>query len=131
MSELISEKDERAFLEQLRESYEKIHGVKFSVEEKDLSRAEVGEVQYTYSGEENEVTAAAKMNEIRRALKYGYSAPVILLKSGPKLLLVDGHRRLRVAWESGSGWKALVLVPGKAVKLGLEKMGLGKIKDLY
>ncbi|MGC8851014.1 MAG: hypothetical protein ACP5O3_02160 [Candidatus Micrarchaeia archaeon] len=131
MVELVTEKEERVLLKQLIESYEKIYETTFLVEEKNLSPAEVGEVQYTYAGEENEVTAQAKMNEIRRAIKYGYCTPVILLKSGSNHFLVDGHRRLRVAWENGLSWKALVVVPSKPVKFGVEKMALGKIKDLY
>jgi len=132
MAELVSKKEQIDLADKLAKYYEKIYeGTSFSTEEKTLSHAEVGEVDYTYPGPENEVSAQAKMNAIAKAVRLGYDAPVILLKKNGKLILVDGHRRLRVAWEQGIGWPAIIIVPSKPVSFGVEKTVMGKVRDLF
>lgn len=132
MVELIASHEEYELFEQLQKSYEKIYeGVKFGKEEKVLSREDIGEIYYTYPGEEGEATFQEKVRAVDKALKYGYNTPVILLRKKDKLILVDGHRRLNVAWKEGLSWKALILVPDKEITFRIEKFILGKIKDIW
>jgi len=132
LAELVTRKEQISLCDKLVEYYKKIYeGTEFAKEEKILSHAEVGEVEYTYPGPQNEVDAAVKMNAIAKALRLGYDAPAIVLKKNGRLILVDGHRRLRVAWEQGIGWPALLIVPSKPVSFGVEKTVMGKIKDLF
>jgi hypothetical protein len=106
-------------------------GMQFSRKEVKLSREELGELYYTYPGEENEATAAEKMKMINSAIGEGYATPIIVLRKKDKDILLDGHRRARVAYRQGLAWKALLIVPGKDIKFGIEEMILGKLKDLY
>ena len=71
------------------------------------------------------------MRHISQAINGGYSTPVILLKKKDRMVLLDGHRRIRVAFSQGLEWKALLLVPSKDTLFGIEGMILGKVKDLY
>jgi hypothetical protein len=129
---LIPPHEEKALFERLIEYYRKLYeGVRFGKDEKTLTREEIGNVLYTYPGEEVDATTDEKMRAIDRALEYGYDTPVVLLEKGNKYILLDGHRRLRVAWKEGLSWKALIIVPSKDVKFGIEKMVLGRIKDLF
>lgn len=73
----------------------------FRKEEKTLTHKEMGELYYTYPGEEGEVTAEEKMLMISDAIGHGYSTPIIVLKRAGKLVLLDGHRRVRVAYSQG------------------------------
>ena len=132
MAEIVSKKEQIDLAAKLVKYYEKIYeGTSFSKEEKTLSHAEVGEVDYTYPGPENELDAEVKMNAIAKAVRLGYDAPAILIKKNGKLVLVDGHRRLRVAWGQGIGWPAIIIVPSKPVSFGVEKTVMGKVKDLF
>jgi len=129
---LVPPDEEKRIFDKLLEYYGKLYpGVRFSREEKALSHKEIGELYYTYSGEETEATAAEKMRMINSAIGQGYVTPIIALKKKGKLILLDGHRRARVAFSQGLAWKALIIVPGKEVKFGIEEMILGKVKDLY
>ncbi|MEW6035776.1 MAG: hypothetical protein AB1529_04130 [Candidatus Micrarchaeota archaeon] len=129
---LVPPGEEKRIYEKLIEYYERLYpGIKFSREEKVLTHAEIGEIYYTYSGEETEATAAEKMRMINSAIGEGYTTPIIILQKKKKAVLLDGHRRARVAFAQGMGWHALLIVPGKDVKFGIEEMILGKIKDLY
>ena len=47
------------------------------------------------------------------------------------MILLDGHRRIRVAFEKGIGWKSLMIVPNKDTQFGIEEMILGKVKDFF
>jgi len=112
--------------------YEQIYpGIVFSKKEAMLGREEIGDLYYTFSGDENEATAEEKMKMINSAIGGGYSTPIIILRKKDKDILLDGHRRARVAFRQGIPWKAMIIVPGKEVKFGIEDMILGKIKDLY
>jgi hypothetical protein len=124
--------EEERICKKLIAYYEQIYpGVGFSKKKAMLGRKEIGELYYTFSGEENEATAAEKMKMINSAIGGGYSTPMIILQKKGKSILLDGHRRARVAYKQGIPWKALIIVPGKEVKFGIESMILGKIKDLY
>jgi len=126
-----SEEQERIF-KKLVEYYEKLYpGLEFSRKEAVLTHKEIGEIQYTYSGEETEATAAEKMRMISSAVKGSYSTPIVILQKNKKNILLDGHRRVRVAYAEGLNWHALLMIPSKNVKFGIEDMIMGKVKDLY
>jgi len=129
---LVPPEEERRIYAKLVGYYQQLYpGVKFSKEERALVHSEVGDLYYTYCGEETEATAAEKMRMINSAIGEGYSTPLIALRKKKKLILLDGHRRARVAFAQGMGWPALIIVPDKDVKYGIEDMILGKIRDLY
>lgn len=128
---LISLHGEIELFRKILEFYSKLHPkMKFSKKEKTLKQKEIGEVLYTYAGEEIEAFAAEKMSLIESALP-GYSVPAIVLRKGRKLILLDGHRRLRVGWKKQIPWPALILVPDKDAKFGIEEAIIGKIKEMY
>lgn len=129
---LVPPEEEERICAKLIGYYEQLYpGVSFTRKEATLTRQEIGELQYTFSGEETEATAAEKMRFISSAISGGYSTPIIVLKKKSKSILLDGHRRARVAYKQGMGWKALIIIPNKEVKFGIEDMVMGKIKDLY
>jgi hypothetical protein len=129
---LVPPDEEERICRKLIAYYEQIYpGVGFSKKTATLGRKELGELFYTFPGEENEATAAEKMKMINSAIGGGYSTPIIILQKKDKSILLDGHRRARVAYKQGIPWKALIIVPGKEVKFGIEDMILGRIKDLY
>jgi hypothetical protein len=129
---LVPPEEEKRIYAKLVGYYQQLYpGVKFAKQEKTLTRREVGEMYYTYCGEETEATALEKMRRINSAIGEGYSTPLIVLVKKKKLVLLDGHRRARVAFAEGIGWPALLIVPGKDVKYGIEGMILGRIRDLY
>jgi len=129
---LVPPDEEERLLKRLMEYYGQIYqSISFSRGEAILTHKDVGELYYTYPGEETEAMAAEKMRLISSAIASGYSTPIIVLQKKGKMVLLDGHRRTRVAYSQGMGWKALVIVPSKEIKFGIEEMILGKIKDLY
>ncbi len=128
---LISTHEEMRLFFKIVEFYSKLYPkIKFSKEEKIVSYKEIGEVFYTYAGGEVEGLAADKMVEIEAALPE-YSTPVILLKKRKKFILLDGHRRLRVAWKRGMQWKALIIVPNKEMRFGVEDTITERIREMY
>lgn len=134
MMPLIPAHEEEKLFEKLIKYYENLYpGLKFRREEKKLSREEIGEILYTYPGEESEATFTEKVAAIGDAVKYGYDAPVIILRKEKekKDILLDGHRRLKVAWDKGLAWRALVMIPDKELKFGIEKMVTGKIREIW
>ncbi len=129
---LVPPDEEERICQKLVSYYGKLYpGVKFTRKEAVLSRDELGEVLYTFPGEEGEATAAEKMRLISSAIKGGYSTPIVILRKKGKDILLDGHRRARVAFGEGLKWKAHIIVPSKDMKFGIEGMILGKIRDLY
>jgi hypothetical protein len=129
---LVPPGEEERLLKKLMEYYRQLYpALDFSRKETTLTHKDMGELYYTYPGEETEATAAEKMRMINSAIGEGYSTPIILLQKKGKMVLLDGHRRARVAYSQGMGWKAYVIVPSKDIKFGIEEMILGKIKDLY
>lgn len=126
-----SEEQERIF-KKLVEYYKKLYpGLEFSRKEAVITHKEIGEIQYTYSGEETEATAAEKIRMISSAIGEGYTTPIVILQKKKKNILLDGHRRVRVAYAEGLNWPALIIVPSKNVKFGIEDMIMGTVKDLY
>jgi hypothetical protein len=129
---LVPPDEEERIFDKLMEYYRLLYpGVRFSKTEESLTHKDIGDMLYTYCGEETEATAAEKMRLINSAIGEGYSTPIIVLRKKSGLILLDGHRRARVAFSQGMGWPALVIKPGKEVKFGIENMVLGRIKDLY
>lgn len=130
---LIPKEEQERIADRIIEYYKSIYpGIEFRKEERELSKEEIGEIYYTYSGEETEATADEKMNVISGAIGHGYSTPIVLLKKKEKLILLDGHRRVRVAKQQGLSWKAFLIIPGKEdFEFGIESMIMGKVKDLW
>jgi hypothetical protein len=131
---LIPLEEEKKLLEKLLAYYEKLFPeTQFKRDEVLLSKEDVGEVLYTYQGEEIEATADAKIRKIAEAVNHGYETPAIILykKAGEKKILLDGHRRLIYAWKFGLPWKAFLIIPQKELSFGVEKTVKGKIKELF
>ncbi len=130
---LITAEEERKLLEKLVAYYKKLYpGVEFATEERKLTHAELGELYYTYAGEEVEATAQEKIRAISSAITHGYSTPAIVLQSNSKMIILDGHRRIRVAYAEGMAWSAYIIKPKKqGIEFGIESMIMGKVKDLY
>jgi hypothetical protein len=129
---LIQEYEERILFEDIVRSYEAVHeNLSFERVEETLDKEKLGEVYYTFPGEESRVTFAKKVVEIKKAIEHGYSCPFIIMRKSGKDILIDGHRRARAAWDLGIPWKALVMIPNRDVEFGIEKYILGKIKDMW
>ena len=129
---LISPHEERQLFSKLVSYYKKLYPkLKFDTSEIILDQKSIASVYYTYPGEEAEATAEEKMREIRDAINFGYDTPIILLQKGKDYILLDGHRRLKVAWEKKIKWKALVLVAPAKEKFGIEHMIMGRVSDLW
>jgi len=129
---LVPPEEERRIFGKLLEYYKRLYpDVEFKAGEAELGHRELGAVYYTYAGEENEATAAEKMQMINSAIGEGYRTPIIVLRKKKVMILLDGHRRVRVAYSQGLGWKALAIIPGKEMKFGIEAMITGRVKDLY
>lgn len=129
---LVPPDEEQRIFRKLVDYYRQLYpAVEFTTTEATLTRDQLGAVYYTYAGEETEATAREKMQMINSAIGEGYSTPIVVLQKKKKMILLDGHRRVRVAYAQGMGWKALVIAPAKDIKFGIEDMILGKVKDLY
>ncbi len=130
---LITEEDEKKLLEKMVAYYRNLYpGMEFRTEEKELTHEQLGELDYTYAGAESEATAEEKMNMIADAIGHGYATPILVLKKGEKLVLLDGHRRVRVAYPQGMSWKAYLIVPSREdVEFGIEGTIMGKVRDLW
>lgn len=129
---LVPAEEEKRIYEKLIEYYGKLYpGLKFSRGRAEFSHREIGGMYYTYPGEETEATAAEKMKMINSAIGEGYKTPMIVLCKKKKNIILDGHRRARVAFSQGLGWPALTIKPSKDVKFGIEGMIMGRVRDLY
>jgi len=131
----MTHEDEEELFRKLVEYYQNIYpGLAFTEIKERLTRQHIAEICYTYPGEENSATFKDRVIQIRKAIKEkGYDTPVIILrKLGEKKdILLDGHRRLKVAWEEGLDWDALVMVPSREHDFGIEKMVEGKIRQIW
>ena len=134
MNNLIQPAEERALFEKLVEYYQKLYpGIIFRKAEAILKPEEIGEIIYTYPGEETEATFNEEVKHIEDAMQHKYDTPVIILSKpkSKKIILLDGHRRLKVAFMHKTGWKAFVMIPDKEIEFGIEKLAKGKIKDVF
>ncbi len=111
----------------LRDSLEKLYGIKSVVR---MGYVKISELRPTqgkvhpdeYRGREYE-------------LKRGLAEPVVVIKSGNRLILVDGHHRALAARKLGiEEIKAYIIVLERDVELGMErtarKQGLRSIDDI-
>ena len=131
---LITPEEQKRIFEKLVSYYENIHqGLNLSTEETTLSLEEIGNVHYTYQGEQIEAGKDVKVQLVASAVKRDYRTPVIILRKEKehKDILLDGHRRLIYAWSFGETWPALVMKTAQEVEFGVEKTIRGKIKDLF
>ena len=129
---LVPPDEEKRICDKLIAYYEKLYpGISFTKKEMELSHTEIGEIYYTFAGDETEASAAEKMRMISSGISGGYSTPILILQKKGKNVLLDGHRRARVAYAQGLSWKAIAIVPSKELKFGIEEMILGRVKDLY
>lgn len=130
-SPITPEEQEKIFI-RLLDFYKKLYpSIAFKRDEKILSKKDIINIYYTYPGEEEEANAKERMATIRENISRGYNTPIIILKKKNKMILIDGHRRIRVAFETNTPWKALLIVPQKDSKFGIEDTVNGKIKDLF
>jgi hypothetical protein len=129
---LVPPEEQERIAKKLIAYYEKLYpGLEFSMENVEISHEEIGEIYYTYPGEETEATATEKIRMISSAIGTGYHTPILILRKEGKDILLDGHRRVRVAFSQGLKWPAVVIKPSKDVKFGIDEMIMGKVKDLY
>lgn len=134
MHNLINTEDEKRLFGQLVEYYRKLYpGIGFKKVEILLKPEEIAGIIYTYPGEETEATFKEEVQIIANSLKSGYDTPVIILRKlkDKKDILLDGHRRLKVAFDKKLPWKALLLVPDREVQFGIEKMAKGRIGEVF
>ncbi len=130
---LISDYEEENLFRKLLEYYKKLYPkAKFKREERKITPRQVGQLYYTYPGEEAQATFVEKAEEISKAISLGYTTPAILLRAGNRLFILDGHRRLRVAWMKKKPWNALIIATDKkGIEFGVEHMVEGKIAELW
>ena len=131
---LVPPEEQERLYSRLIDYYRKLYpGINFTREDRKLNKDQIGEIYYTYAGEETEATAAEKMKMINTAIGHGYSTPIILLrkKKEKKDVLLDGHRRVRVAFMLGLEWPAIIIIPDTETTFGIEGMITGRVKDLY
>ena len=130
---LISSHEEEHLFRKLLAYYKKLYPrAKFKREGRKLTPRQIGQIYYTYPGEEAQATFVEKAEEISKAMGLGYNTPIILLRAGNKMFLLDGHRRLRVAWMKKKPWDALMLsTDKKGIEFGIERMVEGKVAELW
>lgn len=129
---LIQPQEERELFQKILEYYHSLHEeVKFVTREEMISPKQIKELYYTLPALENVVKFGQTVEQIKRAIGHGYHTPVILLRKRDRDLLLDGHRRIRAAWELGIEWPALVMIPDKQKEFGVEKLVQGQIKDIW
>jgi len=129
--ELITREDELKLFEKLRKYYENIHGIKFKKQEDEFSPGEIGKIYYTYPGAEEQATFEQKVTLVKKRAAQGYRVPAIVLRKDAGDILLDGHRRLKAAWDLGISWPVLLLIPESQKTLGIEKTIQAKIRDLW
>ena len=130
---LMSSHEEEHLFRKLLAYYKKLYPqAKFRREERTLTPRQIGQIYYTYPGEEAQAMFVEKAEAISKAISLGYSAPAIVLQAGNQMFLLDGHRRLRVAWMKKKPWDALIIATDKkGLEFGIERMVEGKIADLW
>ncbi|HEV8289775.1 MAG TPA: hypothetical protein VGQ00_02360 [Candidatus Norongarragalinales archaeon] len=132
LTELITTQQERALLTRLKSYYEKLYPqTRFMVKEENLSPEKVANVIYTFPGQESEATFEEKTRAIAKALKYGYHSPVILLRTRSGDYVLDGHRRLKVAFDNHMSWPALILECDREPEFGIKKLAKGRISQVF
>lgn len=131
---LVPPEEQERLYAKLVDYYQKLYpGVTFRREDRVLKKEQIGEIYYTYAGEETEATAAEKIRMIKSAIGHEYSTPLVVLRKEKekKDILLDGHRRVRVAFSMGLDWPAIIMIPDKETEFGIESMVMGKVRDLW
>jgi len=129
---LIQPHEERELFDKIVSYYRSLHpDAKFVTREEVMSPEKIKGLYYTLPGLKDVVTFGQKIEEIKRAIGHGYQTPVIILRKRDRDLLLDGHRRIRAAWELGIEWPALVMIPDSQKSFGVEKLVQGQIKELW
>lgn len=131
---LVPPEEQERLVQKLLEYYKMLYpGIGFRKESAMLKKEQIGEISYTYAGEETEATSEEKMKMINTAIGHGYATPIVILRKPKekKDILLDGHRRVRVAFALGLQWPAILLIPEKETGFGIENMIMGKVKDLF
>ena len=121
---------ERATPEKVRkiaESLEKIYGVRTLIKTKDVNINKLRPTQKRIHPDE----FRGREYEIKR----GLAEPIIVIETGGRLILVDGHHRAVAAKKMGfKKIKAYIIALSKDIELGLEKtaklMGLNSLDDI-
>jgi hypothetical protein len=127
---LIQPVQQKALAEKLVSYYEKLYPkTSFALESKTLNVLELEEVDFTFPGAENLADFEERVVQIKKAINHGYSTPIVLLKKGKDLILVDGHRRVVAAMQLGLNWPAILLVPSTDQSFGIEKTVLCKARE--
>ncbi|MEE9594544.1 MAG: CBS domain-containing protein [Candidatus Hydrothermarchaeales archaeon] len=111
----------------IRETLEKLHAIKTIVRRGVVKINELMPTQSKIHPDE----FRGREYEMKR----GLAEPIIAVKSGSKILLIDGHHRSLAAHKIGlNEIEAYIIVPSKNVEFGLEKTakvaGLYSIKDI-
>ncbi len=114
-------------LKKLTETFEKLYSIKTSVR---LGRVSISELLPTQSNIQPDEFVGRKY-EIKR----GLAEPMVVVKSGERMILVDGHHRSLAALKMGiEEMDAYIISLSKDIELGLEKtakaMGLRSIEDI-
>lgn len=116
-----------AKLRTITETLEKLYAVKTSVR---IGRVPVSKLLPT----QGKVLPGEFMGR-KYELKRGLAEPIVVIKSGERMILVDGHHRALAAMKIGiDEMDAYIVVLSKDIELGLEKtartMGLHSIEDI-
>jgi IMP dehydrogenase len=114
-------------LRKLTETLEKLHPVKTSVR---LGRVSISELMPTQNN-----IQPGEFKGRKYEIKRGLAEPIVVIKSGERLILVDGHHRCLAAMKMGiEEIDAYIVLLSKDIELGLEKtartMGLRSISDI-
>lgn len=131
---LVPPEEQERLYARLVDYYRKLYpGINFRREDRVFKKEQISEIFYTYAGEETEATAGEKIRMIKEAIGHDYSTPIVVLRKEKekKDILLDGHRRVRVAWSMGLDWPAIIMIPDKDTEFGIESMIMGKVKDLW
>lgn len=130
---LISPHEEELLFRKLFNYYKKLYPkAKFKQERRKLTPRQIGQIYYTYPGEEVQATFIEKAREITDAIPHGYNTPIVVLKAGNRMFLLDGHRRVRAAWTRKKPWDALIIsTEKKGIEFGIERMAEGKVAELW
>jgi IMP dehydrogenase len=114
-------------LKKLTETLERLYPIKTIVR---LGRVPISELVPTQS-----IIKPDEFIGRKYEIKQGLAEPIVIIKSGERLILVDGHHRALAALKMGiEEMDAYIVVLSKDIELGLEKtakvMGLRSVGDI-
>ncbi|MEE8401526.1 MAG: CBS domain-containing protein [Candidatus Hydrothermarchaeaceae archaeon] len=114
-------------LKKLTETLEKLYSVKTSVR---LGRVKISEILPTQS-----IIHPDEFIGRKYEIKRGLAEPIVVIKSGERWILVDGHHRSFAAVKMGiEEIDAYIVWLSKDIELGLEKtakvLGLSSVRDI-